>query len=345
MVVETLGHIEKQVYFSKKISLLTSIYKDAQRKLNAKLMRLDLTNAKRYRTNELLKEVDSIIFSLNRKSAMWAKEVIPLGYERGFDITGKRMSMMGIATAPVFNARIHTSAINVLIDDTTVQLITANESMGRTVGSYIRRTQQLAIQDSQISKNLAEGLIQGEALRGRTDRIVNAMKKNIDSGKFITINGRHYDPVKYARMLAQTRTREAVSQATINTALQYDMDLVQISAHSDSCPYCLQFQGRVFSISGSTKEFLVLSEYPPYHPYCEHIMAVVTDDFLKDRYGKEGHENLQKLSNTPKVPDKVVREITNNPKGKDFQKFKEKYKLVESFSEYERFVETGDLKK
>ena len=293
-IIDGLGDVDKQVYLSMKVDQLTSIYKSVQESLISKLGAIDLTQFQRYRTEALLKETRTILKGLNSSAAAWAKDTMPQAYTRGFDLSSEMLKNINVTRVTDFGAQIHTSAVDVLMDDTTIQLLNANQSIGRNIQMYIRRTQQVILQDLEISKMIAEGVIRGEPLRATKDRLLVAMRKNIGEGKLISINGRQYQPDKYATLIARTRTREATSQGSINTALQYDVDLMQISAHSDSCPYCLQFQGNVYSISGNTRGFPILDEYPPYHPNCfDKDTEVYTErGFIPVKDAKVGEKTL-----------------------------------------------------
>jgi SPP1 gp7 family putative phage head morphogenesis protein len=143
---------------------------------------------------------------------------------------------------------------------------------------------------------IAEGLIEGQARRTISDTILKAMRRNLEDGRFIVINGRNYKPENYARLLARTRTREASSKATVNTSFRYGVDLVQWDSHAEICEYCAQFAGRVYSISGMDGDFPFLKEQPPLHPNCKCVIVPVTREALDDR----GYlDAIIKLSNNP----------------------------------------------
>jgi SPP1 gp7 family putative phage head morphogenesis protein len=145
---------------------------------------------------------------------------------------------------------------------------------------------------------IAEGLIEGQARRTVSDTILQGLRKQLGEERFIVINGRNYRPDKYAELLARTRTREASSQGTINTALRYGVDLVQWDAHAEVCEYCQQFSGRVYSISGADDSFPQLNEKPPLHPNCRCVLMPITRTNLESR----GYINEAiKLSNSPSI--------------------------------------------
>ena len=92
----------------------------------------------------------------------------------------------------------------------------------------------------------------------------------------------------------------------MNTSLQYGNDLVQVSVHAMNEPpgdICYQYQGRVFSISGNDPNFPQLTDRPPFHPNCEHVLLPVDKETLQSRLGDAGFKNIVDLSNSSKKID------------------------------------------
>ncbi len=90
-------------------------------------------------------------------------------------------------------------------------------------------------------------------------------------------------------------------KSLFNLAKKYGMDLVQIDAHSNACDICQSYQGKIYSISGSDKDFPKLQERPPYHKGCRHTLFPISRENIESRgYMSE----VIKLSNSPiKVKD------------------------------------------
>ena len=111
------------------------------------------------------------------------------------------------------------------------------------------------------------------------------IKQSID-GEYITIidkNGkpRNYKIRDYAEMCVYTESMTASSQATVNIAVDNDGDLVQVSNHNTICPICQQYEGNIYSISGTDKEYPFYDNYIPAHPRCKHSLTVVFKEILK----------------------------------------------------------------
>lgn len=273
----------KEIYMDKRIEQLTLIYRTTQKKLARIVRSVGVTDLQRTRASVLLVQVNREIAILNKRSKKWASKTMPVSYAHGLDITEERLRALGITKYVNMSAKIHTGAVNVLIDDVTVDLLVANQTMKKNVVRYIHATQQQALEDKQISRLIADGLIQGQTRKEISGRIQTQFEKLLKEEKFITINGRNYRPDAYSRLVARTRTLEASNQANVNATLQYGLDLVQVDIHAGSCDICDPFQGKIYSISGNDTEFPALDERPPYHPNCRHVLLAMTRESLEER--------------------------------------------------------------
>lgn len=285
MPIRKSKQIEAELLLNKKIDELTKIYRAAQKAIKAELDSLDITDFQKSRSEGILRQVNQILHGLNSKAHQWSMDVAPYAYRRGFNVAGDELKGLDVTKSLDFGARIHTSAVAILADDIAVDLVFANQSISKNINRFIRVTQQNILQDKEISSLIAQGVVQGETRRTVSNTLLEEFRKRLQDEQFITINGRNFRPDKYAELIARTRTREASSQGTVNTALQYGVDLVQWSVHSQSCPICERLQGKIFSISGSNQDFPQLDNEstPPAHPNCEHVILPVTEEALKIR--------------------------------------------------------------
>lgn len=273
---------------------LVAIYRAAQTKLRSKLYSIDITEFQKWRTEQVLTQINAIIRELNLQARSWAKGSMGKIYDSGVDLAGEQLRKLRVTTEVDKFSRIHTAAIDVLMDNTSLDLLSANDSMAKTIGRYIRTTQQRLIEDQRISDLIAQGIIEGETRRTVSDSLLKEFGKRMEEAEFITINGRNYEPRKYAELVARTRGLEASNQAAINTALQYGVDLVQVSVHSGACERCEAIQGKIYSISGTSKDFPALSTIQvPVHPHCRHVLLPVTAIALRQR---GTFEELSRLS-------------------------------------------------
>ena len=100
--------------------------------------------------------------------------------------------------------------------------------------------------------------------------------------------------------------RESETNATIQTATTLGSDLVQVSSHNTTCDICAQYEGKIYSINGVSKDFPRLEEEPPYHPNCRHLLIVQFREVLELR-GIEQYTAFSngKIEKPPYIPSFV----------------------------------------
>jgi hypothetical protein len=283
MAFRELKGFAREIFLETKIEQLKRIYRTSQKDLVRRLQSLDLTDFQKVRTEALLMQVNQEIAALDKLARNWTKTALPQAYNYGLDISEERLRALRVTKYVNYDSQIHRSAVNVLVDDVTLDLLTANQTIKKNVTRYIRMSQQKILEDKQISKLVAEGIIEGSTRREISGRLLDEFKKRLGDESLITINGRNYRPDAYSRMVARARFTEASNQANVNAALQYGVDLVQVSVHSGSCDICNPFQGKIYSISGGDSQFPPLEDRPPYHPNCRHQLLPITRESLEDR--------------------------------------------------------------
>lgn len=299
-----LTALEREAFLGAQIDTLAGIYRSRSREIQRLLTRSrNLTDASRARHTAILAQVNREVTFLDRQARLASPSLAANAYRRGQEIAGDAIVREGLADAVDFGARVHTAAVSVVADQIALDLLTANGTIRRTSARFIRATQQRLVAEEVLNQAIANNLIAGGTRRGLSDVIETALWEQIDDGRLITINGRHYDPEAYSRLVARTRTREATTQGTVNTALQFGMDLVRVSVHAHTntkWDRCGDYAGRVYSISGTSDVFPRLEKAPPFHPNCEHVISPVDGETLKER---DGYDALVARSNDGAAAD------------------------------------------
>lgn len=164
-----------------------------------------------------------------------------------------------------------------------------NSSIGRQVDDIVRR-----ISLEKVQQALDENLTGGQVARGIRDELLDAAAsgplRDIDGERFfVDKRGRKWQPKHYARMVARTTTREAMSEAFLIRSAAANEDLVRVSSHPDGKvdPICVPYDGKLFSLSGRTAGLPVLDRRPPFHPNCRHVLIPPTLDD-RERYAPGG---------------------------------------------------------
>ena len=263
---------------------LTSLYGRVSDRLRLKLFDAEQTDFSRWRAREQLAGIDHEIAYLNKGAKRWADKAMPDCYRIGATVASDRLDNMGVASGLNMGSRLHSNAVAVLAEDVSSDLIMgANNGLRRFAHRYVKLTQQKTLKDREITRVVAEGIIEGAPRREVSSGLLSMFEAKLKSGKMLTINGRQYDPRKYSRLVARTRTREAVTQGTINTCLGGGCDLVRVSFRAEACEVCIPFQGRVYSLTGANKDFPRLDTQPPWHPNCRHVLAPAPEEYLRAR--------------------------------------------------------------
>lgn len=292
--------VDPAEYSEEQISVLVRLYTQRGDRILELLRRESLTDFQRERSRDILRQIAAQLSVLNAAADRFAAKSTPVVYKKGFELSKKIAREFSITKDVNFGSRINTRTVDVLAKQIAIDLKAGNASIQRQAERYVRATQQRVVEDAAISQTIAEGSITGAARRTVSDALYRQFADKLGDGKLIEINGRGYDPASYSELVARTRMREAASQGTLNGALQYGMDLVQIDVHGDACPICQTRMGRVYSISGKHPDFPVLDAKPPFHPNCRCILSVTSEDRLRTR---GTYDASVALSNKPRFLD------------------------------------------
>lgn len=244
---------------------LIKVYQNAQTNLikiiSEKQARGNVTDY--YRT--LLKKVDSELISLNKQAIAWTGKNIPLEYQRGANKVISDLNKQGIKDIGTYSsfAMLHKSAIEVIVQNTLDDLVSANQFVGRQVRDAIRKA---GIETA--TKQLTTGITTTEAKKDLMNTFVDMGINGIQ-----TSDGRYINLASYAETVARSTVREASNRGTLNQATALGYGLVKMSRHGTACKVCQQYEGRVYSIDGKDKRFppLRTAYKPPFaniHPNC-----------------------------------------------------------------------------
>jgi len=262
---------------------LVDIYKKAQQDLFNTITKKAASGLPASYQRAMLREVNFELARLQKRSVAWVESALPKEYNYWLDEAvgnldnwfkyadrrGIPLYSIGYADMMALNK----GAIEALVDENIARLSVANASL-----------------KSNIRKVITQKIAMGETIQQTKKRIIEEIYGLNGEGK-ININGRNYDPAKYAEMVARTATREASNSASLNEAKAVGSDLVKMTSHSPTCEICGPLQGRVYSISGNSKDYPPLSVafssgYNTVHPNCRHsvsayIVELKTEEDLK----------------------------------------------------------------
>jgi len=227
------------------------------------------------RARLLSREVAQILQELDEDAAQWIAENIPKSYLRGVRTADLGFGEIGMMGTGNIQPLVHREAIQALVDSVQDDLLDKSERMERGYRTLVQRTQLRVAQDKLITDRVALGIAEGKARREVSREIKAKLIDELGDAPLM-INGRSYDPKKYAEMVTRTMTAEAQSAGTVNRVIEAGHDLVMVTAHGakDGCGF---YEGKVFSVSGTHPSYPPLDSAPnggpPFHPNCRHGLA------------------------------------------------------------------------
>lgn len=213
----------------------------------------------------------------------WAKKEIPLVYRRSIRSMAKRINatkniinVAGRTTIEMIHARGSAQVMGLLYQNAIESFLSASVAGRKNVRNFTRLTQQKLIADSIIDLELSATFIEtgnlGKSISGLSSNLWNKSAEALDGKRYVQAGSKKYKPSYYAQMVGRVKFHEANAEAALMTAANYDTDLIQVSSHNTKTTICLDFEGKIFSVSGKDPRFPPLTEVPPYHVNCLHLL-------------------------------------------------------------------------
>lgn len=198
-----------------------------------------------------------------------AWDVIRAGYERGLREAARTTREPGGVDTAL--GGIHLEAVRALYASLSDDL---EQAM-----LYVEKASSRTLRKVALNEVLA-GQLAGRSQARNAEAIAENLRSRGIEG-FTDKRGRRWSLAAYAAMAAQTATVEAQSTALLNRAAENGFDLVRWSTRPsvggrEACEACRRLDGKVFSITGTTEGYEVLTEAPPKHPRCGCLMTIET---------------------------------------------------------------------
>lgn len=260
-----------------KILKLSKVYKEAYKSIVDEIK--GATNFGVANRKAILYQIEQILTELGNDVDKFLKEEMPEYYKTGADDAVLQLTGVG-AKVPVrrgFN-RIHQEAINALIDDTS-------KAFGDTLSGVNRSAQRLlgkAVREA-ITQKLAEGQIGGKAMT-EVKKTIKGVLQDQGLAALVDKGGKRWELDTYAEMLLRTKAVEARNIGLINRMAENGYDLVQVSAHWGTCPLCAPWEGKILSVSGTTKGYPTVREAEAsglFHPNCRHAINTLIPELAQ----------------------------------------------------------------
>lgn len=231
--------------------------------------------------NKIRKEIEIVYKQMNVVFESWAKIELPKRYAASLKLIDKVIkttaSIIEKAKVPA-NTLLHSGASRQIVQALyreAVETFATSTTLGmKNAFTFTRLTQQALLEEGLIDITIAEGFAEGNLNTGigRLSKLFKEQLDSINGGQYVQAGRYRYKPSYYAEMVGRVKFHDAHSEASLSQARNHGTDLVQISSHNTTTAICIDYEGRVYSISGDDKRFPPLDNTPPYHPNCLHLM-------------------------------------------------------------------------
>ena len=235
------------------------------------------------RTSQLLNQVRQEMIQLKQNAAKWTSKALQTAMEKGIAVADDQAQEAGIIIPNIDGtpeikgsfALLDRRAIETLARDTAGDLYKAANSMEAQFGNVLRHMAATGVSNAQVNAILAGGIIEGTP-RAAQLALKDALEKV--HGETVTIQTkrgpRNYDTAEYARMVANSKMKEATYTARHERLQEHGLDLVRIIGSRSIYP-CSLLLGLVYSLSGESKKYPAFSSvsegqepYHLFHPHC-----------------------------------------------------------------------------
>jgi hypothetical protein len=292
---------ERELLRTRKIAEIKNIVRATQQKIVRRIE--DAVNkpeaTQKYWSLQLA-NISKLYDQLNKDWAEWIDPTMKSFYDVAYTLSEKIMRKARLT--PQGSIPGANRIIDALVNDTIAKMRSGSDASIGEINTLFREVQTSLIREDQINKAIAEGILEDATPQRAQSNLEKILRERlIGKEQIVTAGSKHYTPEYYAELLARTRTRDAQSAASVQAALDYGVDLVQVSDHNTTTEICMQYEGQIFSISGGTPGYKKLEEVAPFHPNCLHVMLPlpVADEqdeaFLRNQANKIFQRNQQKI--------------------------------------------------
>ncbi len=230
--------------------------------------------------NKTIRQIKSIIQTSDKDIKEWLSRAVSESYVDGLNDVDKQLKIKGkVITVEMLRTlkklSVHADAVNALLGDSYLDFANAMNGIVRGAEKKINEAMKL-----QIRAKIASNILTGSDIRNTKRDIMNILG---DKGFTVLVDrgGKQWTLKRYSEMLARTHTIRAFNESAINRANEFGVDIIQISSHGGSCPICVPYEGKIYSLSGKSKQYPRYDIGMPIHPNCKHTILMRPD--LQDR--------------------------------------------------------------
>jgi hypothetical protein len=226
-------------------------------------------------------KIDAEYAAMQASMMQWADKTIPSQFKAFLkDIQEQSKGFLTFAKQSIselVSADATTQVVGALIQDAITGYAAALTAGKAEIEHLLRKTQQMIIDEFLVDKTVAEAYQSGnlrnfKKLLAAASPEFQAILDAVKDGAVIKAGRYHYKPGYYAEMVARVKWHEAQSQAALMQATNYGTDLLKVSSHNTTTAICIPHEGKIYSISGTSKVYPALQAMTPFHVNCQHLM-------------------------------------------------------------------------
>lgn len=258
------------------VKRLTSEYEKALKSIQAELNTLFLTEFERAQIVAVELNIREIIRELNGFGSAWAKASITKSATEGVASTLYSLGMTETFDEALKIARfnsINKSLVEAIIADTQADLLAVTQNVERKTRAAVRQVTADVLRAKTASGINGTQSLQQAITKGIRDKLGSAADSSI-----ISSNGARWRLKPYVEMVTRTKMMEAHKEATINEALENDVQYAVISRHFAKDD-CAKWEGRVVSLTyDAPGDYPFIDDLPSneiFHPCCRHLLNPV----------------------------------------------------------------------
>lgn len=265
------------------------------------------------RAAQLLNQVQSEIDRLKHQAASWTSKALQEALQKGLQIADRQVKEAGLApgNAPQASfARVNRRVVDTLARDTLDDLLKAADSLQKQVTTALRHMAATGVSNAEVNRILAGGIIEGQPTRAIRE-LRDALQKVYDDKVTIQtkIGPMEFDVDYYARMVANSKMRQATVLSRHQRLAEHGIDLVRVVGRISKYP-CSLLLGHVFSLSGESRKYpawdSVSEGQMPYHlfhpnctkstvPFIEELASKVSQEVAEGRGGDTPTDRVSTL--------------------------------------------------
>lgn len=250
-----------------------------------------------------LKLIEKELIKLDKNTLEWIKEAVPLSYLFGYNnaYTNYKELQKDLKYIELDSLnQLHKDAIEVIILNMQTKFKDVIQSVGRQVKDIYREVGLIAVR---------EKLMEASTVNSSINSMIKEFNKR-GIYAYIDKRGKKYRLDSYCEMVIRTTTRETQVLGTINRLLEDKRDLVKISEHSITCDKCAKYQGKIYSLTNSTKDYPLYKNYIPVHPHCRHTLSAYIVE-LENNVEEDKKKSQSFIDNRSEEDKKEYEDIIN----------------------------------